>query len=296
MNKQYLVMDIGGTFTKYAMMDEESNILSRGKVPTCKDSQDDFVKMIMELCDAHPEMAGIAISSAGVIDIERGFMYNAGSIFCVHDLPLKEILEEKYHVPVAIENDAKSAARAEVWKGALADCKDSAVVILGTGVGGAVIADRKILRGNHLMAGEFSYMMICGEDPDKPATFAAFWAGVTGLITLTSERTGIPVEELSGETIFAMMKAGDKVVEKCIHDYCRRVALVVINVHFVTNPEKIAIGGGISAEPLLMEILQEELLRLEKEYPVPIPRPEIVVCKYRNDANLIGALAALLES
>lgn len=121
---KYLVTDIGGTFTKYAVMDEECRFYEKGKIPTAKESVEEFLDMLTELFDNYREVAeGLAISAPGMIDSERGFMYNAGAILCVENLDIVRILEERLKVPVTIENDAKSAALAEMWRGSLQDAR-----------------------------------------------------------------------------------------------------------------------------------------------------------------------------
>lgn len=118
---RYLVFDIGGTFTKYALMDENAHMQKKGKVPTRQDDQEQFVGMLVDLFEKESPVDGIAISTAGFVEPESGIMHNAGSILCVHELPIVKELKGRCHVPVSVENDAKAAALAELWKGSLAD-------------------------------------------------------------------------------------------------------------------------------------------------------------------------------
>ncbi len=268
---KYLVTDIGGTFTKYAVMDEECRFYEKGKIPTAKESVEEFLDMLTELFDNYREVAeGLAISAPGMIDSERGFMYNAGAILCVENLDIVRILEERLKVPVTIENDAKSAALAEMWRGSLQGCQDAAVVILGTGIGGAVFCNGKLLRGRHLFAGEFSYLLSDGDDAMNPEKVLAYTASTAALIGLTARKKGIPREELDGEKVFRMVNQGD--------------------------PEKIAIGGRISAQPLLIRMIREELEKICGMMPHEISVPEVTVCRYFNDSNLIGALYVHLNA
>lgn len=144
---RYLVFDIGGTFTKYALMDENAHMQKKGKVPTRQDDQEQFVGMLVDLFEKESPVDGIAISTAGFVEPESGIMHNAGSILCVHELPIVKELKGRCHVPVSVENDAKAAALAELWKGSLADCQSGAVLIFGTAVGGAVICNHRVVAG-----------------------------------------------------------------------------------------------------------------------------------------------------
>ena len=103
----------------------------------------------------------------------------------------------------------------------------------------------------------------------------------------------------TGIEIFEMANKGVPEVIAAVDEFCRLLAIQIYNVQAFLDPERIAIGGGISAQPLLFDLLNRHLDRIffaEKDYRLPVVRPEIVPCKYRNNANLIGALYAYLDS
>lgn len=288
--------DIGGTFIKYAVMDDNALVLHRGKVPTQKESQESFVSALENLYREYgKDTSGMAISSAGVIDSRRGFMYNAGSITCVKDLDLAGELERRLHIPVTVENDARSAAMAELWKGSLKGCRDAVTVVIGTAVGGAVIADGHILHGRHQMAGEFSYILTDASDPERPENTLAMRGGMPGLIRMCSQAAGLPEEKLSGEMIFERANAGDETYLSCVRRFAQGLAVHILNCQFAYDPERIAIGGGVSAQHLLISLIREELSKLVRVYPHEVPVPEVTTCKFFNDSNLIGALYVLLQ-
>ncbi len=121
MNK--LVIDVGGTFIKYAIMDMEANILSKGSVPTPLDSRDHFLNVLANLFEeASDQVDGIAISLPGNIDSSIGYVYTPGALWynantnVAQDLRALIFDRTGKDVPVAIENDGKSAALAELWK------------------------------------------------------------------------------------------------------------------------------------------------------------------------------------
>lgn len=291
----YLVIDIGGTYTKYAVMDQEAGFYKSGKVPTVQDSQEHFLDMLAEIYEENKAMTeGIAISSAGIIDNENGYMHTAGSVFCVSELPIARVLERRCHVPVTVENDARCAALAEVWKGSLTDCRNAIVILCGTAIGGAVILDREVLHGKDFIAGEFSYILTESDDAMNEEKTLARSCGVPALLHMVSEVKKIPETKLDGETVFAMANHGDTDVTACIRRYANRLAVHIMNCQFMINPDRVAIGGGISAQPLFLKLLCEEVVRLHSIYPhvhsSDIPVPEIVPCRFFNDSNLIGAL------
>ena len=126
---KYLVIDIGGTYTKYAVMDEECTFYIKDRIPTVCDTLEHFTDMLAGLYQENENICeedgdhiqGIALSSAGVIDSETGFMYNGGSLFCIKNINIVELLEKQCGVPVTVENDAKCAALAELWRGSTVD-------------------------------------------------------------------------------------------------------------------------------------------------------------------------------
>lgn len=297
MRDSYLTIDIGGTFTKYAVMDEHIHILGRGKVPTEKNSAEDFLRMLERIyAESGPEISGIAVSSAGVIDSDRGFMYNGGSNTCIENLNLSDVLGSRTGVPVTVENDARAAAYAELWKGSLSGCRNAIVMVIGTAVGGAVIADGKVLQGSHQMAGEFSYVLTDAQDPSNPAKTLATSGGMPSLIRNCSKELGIPENELSGELIFERAEKGLEPYYGCLRKFVSILAVEVLNLHFIFDPEKVAIGGGVSAQPLFISLIRKELARISKVYGYEVPLPLVTPCRYFNDANLIGALYVHLQN
>ncbi len=288
---KYLVIDVGGTFTKYAVMDETCRFYVKGRTPTVKEPLERFIDMLAKIYEGYKNIvSGIAVSLPGVLDSKSGFMYNGGAVVCLKNINLVELLEKRCGTAVTIANDAKCAALAEIWKGALSDCQTAVVMTIGTGVGGAVICGRSVLQGKHFMAGEFSYLFTNADDCMNKQKLLAATSGVPALIRLVSEKKGIPKEELDGEKIFSMADSGDSETLECLRSFCRNIAVQIYNCQFIIDPERTAIGGGISVQPLFMQMIQEELEKLKTVYLYSVPTPEVTACKFFNDSNLIGAL------
>ena len=156
----YLAIDVGGTFTKYAMMNQNCDFLEKGKIPTVTASFKSFIQSLVNLYERYAsQVKGIALSMPGLIDSASGFMYTGGFIDCISNINIIDTLHHYCPVPITVGNDAKCAALAEIWKGSLQDCQNAVVMVIGTGVGGAVIQNRHVVNGHHFMAGEFSYRL-----------------------------------------------------------------------------------------------------------------------------------------
>lgn len=295
----YLAIDVGGTFTKYAVITDGCRILSKEKRPTVLAGREAFLDSLTDIYETvkrTDEIAGIALSMPGIIDAKSGFMYTGGTIFCVSNLNIVEIMTQRCGVPVSVENDAKCAAFAELWEGVLKDCKNAVVLVCGTAVGGAVIHDREVISGKHFMAGEFSYVMTeSGPRYDRKNCLAEN-TGVKALMAYVSEETGIPAEELDGEKVFLMANCGDERAAAGIRRYVKNIAVQIHNYQYMFDPERFAVGGGISVQPLFVQMIKEELAKINRIFPWTLPVPEVCVCRFFNDANLIGAVYVHLKS
>ncbi len=295
----YLAIDVGGTFIKYAVITDECMIQEKNKIPTPQDDFEEFIGLLVELykrVSKNCKLEGIALSMPGIIDSKKGFMYTGGSLGYIENVNIVEILQNKTGVPVTVENDAKCAAVAELWKGALKDCDNAVVLVCGTAVGGAVIRNREVVSGKHFMAGEFSYILTDSKEEYTMANCLAETAGASSLIKSVSEETGIPMEELSGEKAFSMANQGDEKALEGIRRHAKKLAVQIHNYQYIFDPEKFAIGGGISEQPLLLQLIKEELKKINDMFPWTLPVPEVTTCQFYNDANLIGAVYVHIRS
>lgn len=288
----YLTLDIGGSSIKYALLNQDGDFLEKGSTIAPRDNIEQFVEVIGEVYDKYAnQMAGMAISMPGAIDPERGFAYTGGAYHYIKDMNIVEILQKRCPLPITIGNDAKCAANAEVGFGCLRDVDDAAVIILGTGIGGCIVYDKKVHIGKHFSSGEFSWMRTNGEDGNNNEYTWAAKNGIPGLLKAVQEAVGTD-EEYTGKEIFEMANNGDEKVFEGLDKFCNLIAVQIYNIQALFDPEKVAIGGGISAQPLLLELIDKHI---EVMYQTglksfsPIPRPVVVPCQYRNDANLIGA-------
>ena len=120
---------------------------------------------------------------------------------------------------------------------------------------------------------------------------AALAASARGLVGMVAEAKGIPSEELDGVKVFKMIEDGDETVREVLRKFARNVARIICNIQIIIDPERVVVGGGISTQPLLIEMIREEARRTMKLFTwVDMPVPEIEPCRFFNDSNLIGAL------
>ena len=310
--KQYLLIDIGGTFIKYSLTDEHAQKISGGKVPTPLTGMDDLLDAIEGFAaPLKGQFAGCAISMPGRIDTKNGIAHTGGMLSAfMWEQPFAAQVKEQLGVPVTIANDGKCAAAAEAWTGALAGTDTGLVIVLGTGIGGGIILNGKVYMGAHSAAGEVSNLVtnMAAMEPDsfnlkkiERLPGMPVWAGnssATGLIFeyATEKKMNLDGPMPTGEEIFAAYNAGEPEAVQTLKVFARRVAIGILSLQSVLDVEKVAIGGGISAADALLPAIQTELDGIFERCPVfPMLKPELVRCRYGNDANMIGALKLFFE-
>ncbi len=295
---KYCVLDMGGTFIKSAVMDEQAHILGRRRVKSDCSGPDAMLNSLDQIIGPMMgETAGIAVSMPGRIDVERGVAETGGAFDFIRNQPMTSLLEERYHLPVTIENDGKAAAIAESWMGALKDVSNGLVFILGTGIAGGIILNHQVYRGSHFAAGELSLCLVDGYAEDFDVyNLTGRVSSTRGLLNLYRSMSG-QEEETDGVTFFDRVNSGEEASVKTLSRFGRITANYIFNLQAVLDLERIAVGGGISEQPVLLKVLNEELDRLyDQPLPLPCVRPELVKCRFGNDANLVGALKVLLDS
>lgn len=310
----YLVVDVGGTFVKYAIMDAEGTIIKKDKQKTpVKPGQGtaDFVELVAGIYEEYTkeyDLEGIAMDLPGQIDVERQIVYGGGGLKYLDGAALGDLLHARLgDVRIAMENDGKCAALAEVWKGSASDCQNACVLAFGTGVGGGVIKDRKIHRGSHLVAGELSYTLdkMTRADISKIKTsesiegvretieimpfIASAQISTYGVTLQAANLKRLPFEEVDGVKIYQWASQGDTQIQELLEDWYFNIAKLCCNIYVLYDPDVILIGGGISAQPLFTEGIQRYVEQLKKISNI-FHGMRVSACKFLNDSNLLGAL------
>jgi glucokinase len=160
-------VDLGGTNLRAAAVNANGEVLARVSVPANYDAGplkvvNEIVAAIRKVRDHldNGELRGVGIGVPGFIDIERGVVIGSSNLPGFNDFPVRDEIQQHLGIPIILENDANAAALGEKWIGAGQNVKHLILLTLGTGIGGGVIADGKILHGSHGMAGEFGHMTV----------------------------------------------------------------------------------------------------------------------------------------
>ncbi len=314
----YLGIDLGGTNVAVGVVNDRHTIIGKFSVPTEADrGVNAIVKNIVRAVDGALEqaklgiddIAGIGIGTPGTVAPGSGVVDFAANLGFDHT-PIGQLVGK--HFPgkrISVENDANVAAYAEHMAGAAKGTHSSVTVTLGTGVGGGMVIDGKIYSGFNGRGAEFGHMVVvqdgwqcnCGRNGCWEA-----YASVSGLIKLTRkemegdrdsimwELAGGSLDNVNGLTSFDAMRRGDRTACYVVRRYLRFVAVGIVNVINLLQPEVLCIGGGISKEGdyllgSVCAMAASEMFTKHSDCGT-----EIRIAKLGNDAGIIGA--ALLNA
>ena len=294
----YICIDIGGTSIKYGVLSEKGEIFIDGTVSTKVTEKENFIlsdvkKLIRNILDEcrNYEIKGICVSTAGVVNPEKGEIAYAGPTIPKYTgTKIKEELEKEFSISCEVENDVNCAGLGEYWKGAGKGSKSMVCLTIGTGIGGSVILDGKLLNGIGYTAGEIGYMDVNGNYIQNIASSKYL---VEKVQKEKVEREGI-TDTITGVDIFELAKRGDEICIAGINEIISNLAVGVRNIIYLLNPEVIVIGGGITAQK---EYLEEKIRKEVNDGMISdmFRKTRIELAQQGNQAGLLGALYNFLN-
>ena len=283
-----LAIDIGGTMIKYGLVSSDGEILSTNKIETeAEKGLENILNKIDNIFKRYKENnpVGIAVSGTGQINGMIGKVIGGNPI-----IPnwigtnLVKILEEKYNLPAVLENDVNCVALGEKWIGAGKDLSNFICLTIGTGIGGGIILNNQLFRGENFVAGEFGHTLI------KKGEFEQF-ASTTALIRLVKEKTG---KILNGKEIFDLEKKEIVEYQEVISEWIENLTDGLSSIVYCFNPANIILGGGVieQGEPLINRIKNSLFKKIGSQFKEKL---NIIQAKLGNNAGMIGASYLLLE-
>ena len=261
MTDLYLGVDLGGTNIKAALVNAEGNILKESSVPTNLPRPAEAVcDDIAALCTALAEgvqVRGIGVGCPGTVD---GSVVRYSNNLDWHDFAMADYLQAKTDLPVRLANDANAAALGEALAGCAKGAESAVIVTLGTGVGGGVVLNGKLLTGYTGAAAEPGHTVIC-DTPNAPlctcgrrGCFEAY-ASATALIRMTRQVMDAHPESVlhaaasgtvNGRTAFDAAEQGDAAAKQVVDDYIHYLAVGIANLINMFFPQVIGLSGGVA--------------------------------------------------
>lgn len=290
--KNFVSVDIGGTSIKYGVMDENGAILEKASCDTeAAAGGPSIVEKVLGIVCAYQKkypLSGVCISTAGMVDVERGEVFFAGPQIPQYiGTNWRNIIEEHFHLPCEVENDVNCAGLAEVRCGAACGSRVCLCLTIGTGIGGCALIDGQVFHGASGSGCEVGYMGMHG------STFQEL-AAASVLSKKVAQRKHSTPQQMNGRVIFDLARAGDVV---CIEEIDRLVGYLadgIANICYVLNPDIVVLGGGIMAEVAYLEPRICAALD-EKMVPAIRQHTKIAFAKNRNDAGMLGAFYHFIQ-
>ena len=312
MKKYGFGVDVGGTTIKMGFFETDGKLLDKWEIKTnTENGGAEILSDIAKSIDNKLAQEGISkddvqgvgmgipgpVRSDGVVNrcVNLGWgVFNAA-----------EKLGELTGLPVKVGNDANVAALGEIWQGGAKGSKDAIMVTLGTGVGGGVIVDGKIVAGFHGAGGEIGHIAV---DPDEKEACNCGQYGcleqytsATGVVRLAKRRLAKTDEEttlrnfdpITAKDIFDEAKAGDKVAKELVDEVGRILGTTLSRLACVVNPEVIVVGGGVSKAGAILINTIEDHFKEVCFFAVKDTRFELATLG--NDAGIYGCMAMLLN-
>jgi glucokinase len=301
-------IDFGGTSVKTGVVDGSEVIDHAPPIATPdfegpEELVDAIARTVEDLRARHPRVKAIGVGMPGFVNFETGTVYNLTNVRGWTNIGLKKLLEEKTGLPVVVENDANCMAYAEWKQGAGRGLRHLICMTLGTGVGGAVIANGQLIRGARHGAGEIGQTSI--DYRGRRGHYGNMGAledyvgnnEITESARVAYEAAGDPkgVELCTPAALAAAANAGDPIALKLWDDVGRMIATAAMNCCWLLNPDAIIVGGGVAKAGKLVfdpitKYLHEQLSGPFKD------DLKIVPARFGNEAGIVGAAVLALET
>lgn len=311
MKKYCFGADIGGTTVKLGLFDTEGNVLDKWEIKTHTENEGsailpDTAAAILAKIEERKlnpeEVAGIGVGVPGPVSAD-GIVPHTANLGWGYKEVTKE-LSERTGLPCKAGNDANVAALGEMWMGGAKGHKDVLLLTLGTGVGGGIIVDGKILTGAHGAGGEIGHIHVedqieehcgCG----NRGCLEQF-ASATGIARLAraalaeSEEPSILREgEVTAKAVFDALKEGDELAKRVVERFGRYLGTAISVMAGILDPEVIVIGGGVSKAGW---ILLDYIRRYYKPYAYKSSKEtEFALAQLGNDAGIYGCAKLILD-
>ena len=314
MKEIFIGIDLGGTNIKIGCCDSRLNLVSKTSIPTNADMGPQSVidriaatieQMLAKSKISTKAITAIGIGSPGPAKYSQGLLIYLANLPKFKNVPIAQMLKDKFGKPVILENDGNAACYGEYVAGAGKSIKNMVFFTLGTGIGGGIINNGHLLHGSGDNAAELGHTIIhkggrkcscgqlgCVEAYASAASTArrateAVWAGAESSLKNVLDKN----KEITCRDVYDHLKAGDELAKKITDETAEALAIVCINMLHCTEPEKIVFAGGmIAAGDILLDRIKyyfrQHVWKIKDESSV-----EICFAALGEDAGIIGAAA-----
>ncbi len=288
-----LCADLGGTSIKAALI-ENGMILNFKETPTqAKEGGYKVMENLINLLKTYEGYEAIGISTAGQVDREKGrIIYANENIPNYTGMEVKNMVQEALGKSVKMDNDVNCAALGETYFGAGKEEKDLLCLTYGTGIGGAIIINRKVYTGHDGVAGEFGHMLThygerlcpCG----KKGCYEVYASAKKLVEAAKNENSSVK----NGRDLFKRIASGDRKLDDILTKWAKEVAIGLAGLTHIFNPSLIVLGGGILEQDLALSRIKAEFQGMIME---SFQGVRLEKAKLGNQAGLLGAYSLYLD-
>lgn len=282
-----VAVDIGGTAMKAGLWNGVELTEKKEWETQASLGGEHLMKRVKELIHTYTGFDTIGISTAGEVNTEDGSIFYANSnIPGYTGMPVKKILEEEFHVPVAVENDVNAAALGELHSGAGMGSSDFLCLTYGTGVGGCIVIDKKVYAGACYSAGSFGGIVIHPEIKAGTDSLEGCYERCASTTGLVKRAKNVDASLDNGKKIFAAKDRPE--VKEQIDCWIDDICTGLVTLCCIFNPSKIILGGGVMAQEY---VLSEVNRKVKAQIAPGLRNVEIVPAKLGNTAGMMGAVS-----
>lgn len=286
--------DVGGTKVHTALADANGNVLAEMEEPTAQAGAEAFGEQIVDCCRALAARTGqpldrIAVGAVGIpgaFDPAKRELFMVPNIAGMNGYAIEDDLQRRLGFPVRVDNDVNMAAKGEMWRGEGQNIPCFVFVALGTGIGMGIINEGRVLSGSRGAAGEISTLPVGGDPFDARNFHAGALERSVGSIAIRDRYEGAGGSKgLTVREIFDAVENGDAIASATLTDVARQIAVGIVAICAILDPQRIVMGGSIGAREELLE-------RIRHFVPLCTPTPpECVVSRLGRRAGLLGTIS-----
>ncbi len=321
----YVGIDIGGTSINVGVVDDAGTPLAKQSQPNrLRDGLDAGLQRIEEAVGRVIEesgtdwdsIVGVGVAAPGTMDIPAGIIFHPFNLPGWENLPLRDLLAERFGKPAVLQNDANAAAYGEYWVGGASSARSLMFWTLGTGIGGGIVIEGKLLTGAHSHGGECGHMIVQmdGGEPSPHGIHGALelYGSALSLVRrcerqLAAGRTSVLSEwishdqELDPKLIARAAEQGDTLADELIMETARYLGIGSINMMHTINPEVVLLGGAMTFGRNETELGRRFLAKIKQvvcdhAFPVLAEKTVIDYATLGADAGFIGAAGCAREA
>lgn len=297
-----VAVDFGGTSIKIGVTCGAELIAKAEPLPT--QAYESPEQIMAAMCETirglqveHPDVVAVGLGMPGWVHFSEGILYQLTNVpVWNHEVPVREVMQRELGLPVVLDNDANCMAYAE-WKlGAGRGWENIVCITLGTGIGGGIVVNNRMLRGRKVSAAEIGQTSICYNGKVGPFGNRGAIEEYIGNNEMAADAAarytaaGQPrsAEECTPFLLEKAARAGDPIAQQVYADFAEKLACLVMNLMYTLAPDAFIIGGGVAKAG---DLLFEPMLRHLKEqlFPVHYAHLRVLPAGFGADAGIIGA-------